>query len=139
MRTMLRTLALMVSVVALAACGGSDSESGEAVPVEEFNRQAAASDAPWTRSPRPFVSRFLRLDQRSGEGLRISFEERDADDQPEIVVVLDRLADDSVRAERYVLSLERQDDSRLRLVSARRSWRCWEGRGHQDFSTELCL
>lgn len=134
-----RSLAITVFLVALAACGGGESESGEPVPVEEFNREAASSDAPWTRSPRPFATRFLRLDERSGEGLRISFEEREADGEPQVVVVLDRLADDSVRAERYVLSLERQDDSRLRLVSARRTWRCWQGRGHQDFSTELCV
>jgi hypothetical protein len=136
---MLRGVALTAIVAVLAGCGGDDEEVGESVPVERFNERAAASRAPWTRSVDRFAAEFLRLDRRDDEALQVSFEERTGGRDPEITVTLDRLSDDSVRAERYVLSLERQTDGTLRLVSARRSWRCWEGRGHQDFSTELCL
>ena len=135
MSTVVRLLALVLSAGALAGCGGDDEPVGESMPVERFNQRAASSNAPWTRVADRFAGEFLRIDEREGEGLEVSFEE--ADDG--LVVTLDRLSDDSVRAERYALSLERQEDGRLRLVSARRTWRCWDGRGHQDFSTELCI
>jgi hypothetical protein len=133
---MLRGVALIAVVALLAGCGGGeDDDLGERVAVDGFNERAAASDAPWTRSADRFAAEFLGLDDRDDEALRVSFAKRATN----VVVTLDRLSDDSVRAERYVLALERQADGRLRLVSAHRSWRCWEGRGHQDFSTELCL
>jgi hypothetical protein len=54
------------------------------------------------------------------------------------VATLDRLPDDSVRAERFVLGLERQGGV-WRLRSAVWSQRCWAGRGHQQFSVAPCL
>jgi hypothetical protein len=132
-------IALALAVVLVAGCGGGDEPEGESLSVESFNERAAASTASWTRSLEPFAREFVRVRDRGGEGLRVSVETRDDGDEPEVVVTLDRLADDSVRAERYALSLERRHDGRLRLVSAHRTWRCWEGRGHQDFSTELCV
>jgi hypothetical protein len=135
MSTMVHRLALVLAVGVLAACGDDDEPVGESVPVERFNERAASSNEPWTRSPDRFAAEFLRIDEREGEGLEVSFEQ----DDEELVVTLDRLSDDSVRAERYALVLERQEDGSLRLVSAHRTWRCWERRGHQDFSTELCI
>jgi hypothetical protein len=46
--------------------------------------------------------------------------------------------DDSVRAKRYELDFVRAGD-KVRLRAARWTQQCWPGRGHQDFSTELCV
>jgi hypothetical protein len=55
-----------------------------------------------------------------------------------VVVTRDGLADDSVRALRYQIVLERAADGTWRLRSARSLQRCQPNRGHQEFSTKLC-
>lgn len=55
-----------------------------------------------------------------------------------VTVVRDDLEDDSVRAQRYTLEVGLGSKG-LFLGSARIDYRCQTGRGHQDFSPELCL
>jgi len=50
----------------------------------------------------------------------------------------DRVLDDSVRAKRYELDFVQVGD-KVRLRAARWTQQCWPGRGHQDFSIELCV
>lgn len=51
------------------------------------------------------------------------------------------LADDSVQGMRYRLELVPTDsaDTQWRVTWAGRQYKCWPERGHQDWSTELCL
>jgi len=55
-----------------------------------------------------------------------------------VTVSLDGLGDDSVRGQRVTLVFE-PNGSAWQLVSAKSEQRCWPGRGHQDYSPELCL
>jgi hypothetical protein len=55
-----------------------------------------------------------------------------------VTVTREGLADDSVRAVRYELVLDRNGDGTWRVRSATRLQRCHQGRGHQDFSPQLC-
>jgi hypothetical protein len=59
-------------------------------------------------------------------------------DEASVTVTREGLADDSVRAVRYVIVLARDGDGMWNVSSARRLQRCHEGRGHQDFSPQLC-
>jgi len=56
-----------------------------------------------------------------------------------VTVTKEGLADDSVGALRYVLEFERQASGSWRLRSAAWAQRCQGGRGHQDFTPELCI
>jgi hypothetical protein len=56
-----------------------------------------------------------------------------------IAVVHSGLPDDSISAERWELVLETRPDGSWRLTSARWSQQCQSGRGHQDFTVELCV
>jgi hypothetical protein len=49
------------------------------------------------------------------------------------------LPDDSIYAERWELTLEARPDGSWRLGAVEWSQQCQPGRGHQDFSTELCV
>ena len=75
---------------------------------------------------------FLRLDERKAVRTTI-----DAKAGPEggggqtVVVTLDGLADDSVRAERWTLGFEETEDGDYVLTGALRELRCHEGRGHR--------
>jgi hypothetical protein len=55
------------------------------------------------------------------------------------VVNADGLRDDSVHAVRYNLHLVRQPDQTWRLATVAWSHQCQPNRGHQNFTTELCV
>ncbi len=107
--------------------------------VDEFVEYAEAVDEDWERSAAMAAAEFLRLDER--EAARTSIEGTASAEGagPETVIVtLDGLFDDSIRAERWTLTFEPDGDT-YRLTEARWAQRCQPGRGHQHYSPELCL
>jgi hypothetical protein len=56
-----------------------------------------------------------------------------------VTVTTSNFFDDSVFADRWELTLERGADGRLAFVSGAWSSSCQPGRGHQAFSTGLCV
>jgi hypothetical protein len=131
-------LLLVLVLLPLAACGGSEPASDWTGPPElrprdgklevaTFREHAQAVDEEWERIPEGVAREFLNL----ADG-RTTF------DGSTVVFLRDDLQDDSIRAERWVLELEQQGEE-WELVAARWEQRCHVGRGHQDFSPELCL
>lgn len=55
----------------------------------------------------------------------------------EVVLIHDRLADDSVRAMKIVMIASRSGE-RWTVLEIRKQWKCYEGRGHTDWGTGLC-
>jgi hypothetical protein len=113
------------------------SAGNQAQLVEKFNvflkgRKKAAS-------PTQLALEFVRAD-RTQSALTTTR----AQSSPEgggpttVTIVQDRLADDSVRATRYVLRLVPAGGT-WRLQSAVRTQRCQPGRGHQNFAAGNCL
>jgi len=139
----MRLLAILALVLGttVAACGGADDAEPPAswsglqrpypadgvLPVDGFRAYAESQDADWERDPETLVREYTRL----ADGA-VTVE------SGRVTLLRDSLEDDSVRAERYVLELERDDDV-WTLVSARWEQRCHEQRGHQEFSPELCV
>ena len=146
----MRYLAYAASFVVLAAAGcGSDSEAtwggppdpaaDGTVAVEAFNAYAADVDDAWEGSAAMSAAEFLRLDERSVTRTTIEAEASGEGSGPETVVVtLDGLLDDSVRAERWTLRFVPDGDD-YELAHAEWAQRCQPERGHQDFSPELCV
>lgn len=95
--------------------------------METFREHADAVDEAWERIPEGVAREFLTIENGA-----TTF------DGGTVVVLRDDLQDDSIRAERWVLRVERTGQ-RWQLASARWEQRCHRGRGHQDFSPELCL
>ena len=131
-------LLLVVVLLPLAGCGGSDPppewiRPAELRPrtgvleVEDFRRHAQAVNEEWERDPAALAREYLG----GGEG-EITVDGR------QVTLLRDGLEDDSIRAERWVLELEREGGG-WELVAARWEQRCHVGRGHQGFSPELCL
>ena len=60
-------------------------------------------------------------------------------DNGNVVVILihDNLLDDSVKGEKYIMELTR-NDNRWTVLSLKKNWKCWEDRGHTDWGIELC-
>lgn len=146
----MRYLAYAASLFVLAAAGcGTDSEAtwggppdpapDGTVAVETFNSYAADVDDAWRGSAAMSAAEFLRLDGRSVTRTTIEAEASGEGTGPETVVVtLDGLLDDSVRAERWTLRFVPDGDD-YELTDASWAQRCHPDRGHQDFSPELCV
>jgi hypothetical protein len=143
---------LAAAALALSACGEKDEPSAVAPPkwagpstalgkleVSAFNAYAADVDERWERSAVLTAAEFARLDRE--QAATTSVVARAAPEggaTARVVVTLEGLLDDSVRATRYVLELERQGGT-WRLTSAAREQRCHKGRGHADFDATPCV
>ncbi|HWP35882.1 MAG TPA: hypothetical protein VNM66_09820 [Thermodesulfobacteriota bacterium] len=140
--------AVLLAAAALAGCGGEEEaatwegppepDASGQVSVEEFAAYQEDVDERWERSPALAAAEFVRLDERTAPRTTIESSAVGEGMGPQTVVLtLDRLLDDSVRAERWTLLFEPVDDI-YRLSSARRDLRCQPGRGHQAFAPDPC-
>jgi hypothetical protein len=139
----MRRLGVLVLALGLTACGsgGKTQErwSGKA-DVSGFNAFVERARPDLARSPATLAAEFVRLDRVSaGTTSLVARAAPEGGGPATVVVTLDRLADDSVRAVRYILRFERRDEGSWHLRSAFRSQRCWPGRGHQGFSAAPCI
>lgn len=55
-----------------------------------------------------------------------------------VEVVDDQMEDDSVRAVKYRLELLADEFGQWYIDEQSSMWACWPGRGHKEFSRELC-
>lgn len=117
-----------------------DRTSGE-VAVDEFNAYLDSAQPPWAISPLRASLEFLAMKEPLAQTTSVVMETHPPEgaDEALVTVTEDGLADDSVGAIRYVLEFERQADDSWRLLSGTWAQRCQSRRGHQDFSTELCV
>jgi len=148
-----RVALLTAGAVLLAGCGSDAKDEQPArwngpprpdasgkVDVAPFNAFLARERPAAARAPLTAVAEFLRLDTADAGATSISSRLGGEGAGPATVVAtLDRLLDDSVRAQRYVLALERRADGTWRVRSAAWSQRCQQGRGHQDFTAAPCV
>jgi hypothetical protein len=147
-----RLVACAAVILALAAAGcGSDTAADVAwdgppepgpdgvVSVDGFAGFQRGVDEHWEGSAAMAAGEFLRLDERTATTTAIEGQASAEGTGPQTVVVtLDGLLDDSVRAERWMLGFAEEGDVYI-LTSALREQRCQPGRGHQDFSADDCL
>jgi hypothetical protein len=146
----LSVLALL-SALALAGCDGSSRGSEHAwsgppepsadgtVSVDGFAGHQEEVDEPWERSAALAAAEFVRLDERAATHTTIDARAESGEGAgPQVVVVtLDGLPDDSVRAERWTLGFEQEGEGYV-LTRALREQRCRPGRGHEGFSPDTC-
>jgi hypothetical protein len=118
--------------------GPPPPDDSGAIEVDGFNT-FLSNHPDLARSPVRASTEFVRLKDPNALTTRLLARASELENASEVRVLLteDGLADDSVRAIRYVLEFRRRD-RRWRLRSARRVQRCQPGRGHQRFSPRPC-
>jgi hypothetical protein len=144
--------AVILSALALAGCSNDgDDDQGAAwagppdpaadgtVAVDGFQEYADGVEEHWEGSPAMSAGEFLRLDEQDAARTSIaSVTPAEGTGPATVVVTLDGLFDDSVRAERWTLTFEQNGDV-YRLAEASWAQRCQPGRGHQNFTPEPCV
>jgi hypothetical protein len=115
------------------------NETG-ALPVDEFNEFVDEARPAFATSALRTAVEYANAGE--GNSALTSVEAREGPEgnsgEATVTVTREGLADDSVRAVRYELLLERTEEGTWRLRSARRLQRCQPQRGHQGFSAQLC-
>jgi hypothetical protein len=112
---------------------------GGVVSVDGFASFQQDVDEHWERSAAMAAAEFLRLDERTAVTTTIEGKAEGEGTGPQTVVVtLDGLLDDSIRAERWTLGFE-EDAGIYTLTAALREQRCQPGRGHQEFNADDCV
>ncbi|MGH7539941.1 MAG: hypothetical protein ACRELC_02975 [Gemmatimonadota bacterium] len=142
--------ALSLTIIALAGCDGNGdadapawagppdpAEDGSA-SFEEFAAYQDDVDERWERAAETAAAEFVRLDESDVARVTIARAASGEGEGPQTVLVtLDGLFDDSVRAERWALLFEPEGET-FTLTDARWAQRCQPGRGHQAFTAEPC-
>lgn len=149
----MRRSSLLLVVLALTACMGDDGgdQAAPTIPAEPpravdpgpamrfVNASAARARNGWAQSPINTAARFLSVVGLDARVSAITVPSAELGRRAVVTITQEGLLDDSVRAVRYRLVLRRRADGTWRIFSAVRTQRCWAGRGHEDFSDELCV
>jgi hypothetical protein len=117
-----------------------EPEAGGTLAVEDFNEFVEDARPAFATSALRMAIEFANAGEGTAATTSVLANEgpEGNSDEASVTVTRDGLADDSVHAIRYQIALERAKDGTWRLLSARRTQRCQPGRGHQDFSPQLC-
>jgi hypothetical protein len=147
-----RPLLLLATVLALAGCGSNGGDKAAdwpgppktgadgSVEFSGFNDFLAGDGKEFAGSPISAVTEFLRLDESTASVISVvATSPGEVRNFSEVVATLDGLLDDSVRAARYTVELQRNQSMLWRVRAADWAQRCQTGRGHQDFSAEPCV
>jgi hypothetical protein len=157
----LRAAGVFLAIVLAAGCGYGDGDDEEetsspqaqavprvpepedgtgALPVEDFNEFLEEARPAFATSALRTAIEFAHAGEGQAATTSILATEgpEGGGDEASVTVTRAGLADDSVRAVRYVIALERGGDGTWRLRSAQRLQQCQPDRGHQDFSPQLC-
>jgi hypothetical protein len=146
-------LLLLATVAVLAGCGSSGSNGGRAnwpgppkanangsVEFSGFNDFLAGDGKEFAESPITAVAEFLALDKTSAAVTTLrATSPGEVRNFSEVSATLDGLLDDSVRAARYTVELQRNESNEWRVRAVDWAQQCHTGRGHQEFSPQPCV
>ena len=139
---MMRALVPARALQALMLAAFCTTAFGQAAPATAPARKATAAPAKAAAKPAQGAEELPAEGQEEFADEEQAMAEEGVPPAPgsggNVTVTLDRLADDSVRAQRFVLTFT-PDDNGWTLRSARVAQRCWPGRGHTTYSPEPCV
>lgn len=89
------------------------------------------------KSPEELITIYYNYPKNEGDpDLKISSKAR-ANNTWEIVLIHDRLQDDSQRAIKIIM-LAKRTNNIWEVEEIKKNWKCWDGRGHTDWGIEFC-
>ncbi len=111
----------------------ASKEKFKLLNVDEFNKKAAhLKDA----KLKEILCANYSCDEE-GEGVKREFIPKKISDTKEEITFISSGGDDSVQAEKYIISFELKN-SKWVATEIRYNWKCWEDRGHTNWGIELC-
>jgi hypothetical protein len=134
LRSFTLTLVLILSALTVLTCA-------KPLDVEAFNlkiTRAHQKGESWCQSPL-LVTLKLVGDRHESKKRTIEIDSSpEAFRDAHIVVTEEGLMDDSVAGVRFEVMLRQGKGDVWIVESAEKTWKCWPGRGHQDYSDKPC-
>ena len=140
---------IVVAATVLGGCGGDERASWDGpprpfptdgnLPTDGFAAYLDAVDEPWEQSLLGVATAYVQPLIGAAGDLHAAFPPTEPEGNGTVVVTLGRLFDDSVRELRFVLTFDPLEDDAFRPLEARWQQRCHPGRGHQEWSTGVCV
>ncbi|AWX44236.1 hypothetical protein HME9304_01236 [Flagellimonas maritima] len=114
-----------------------DNQEFKAIDSDDLNQLLVKKGG--DLSPKEVMNLFYPNTVETGEGNeKIELLEKVSDNGNVIVTLIhDNLLDDSVRGEKYIIELKR-NNNKWTVLSIKKNWKCWNGRGHTDWGIEFC-
>jgi len=115
----------------------STYERFEILNTDELNRILAKESKNLTAQE--IMKLYYPNKVETGEGNeKIEISENILDNGNTVVILIhDNLLDDSVKGEKHLMELKKTNN-KWTVVSLKKNWKCWKGRGHTDWGIELC-
>jgi hypothetical protein len=132
LKNCIRTFLFGILILLVSAC--SDESYSEIDPAE-FNASIAVRTD--ISSAEALIEIYYNYPEEEGT-TQISIESKRMNrNKVAVTLIHDRLADDSLRAIKITM-IAKQVKGRWEVLSIRKQWRCYEGRGHTDWGIEFC-
>lgn len=110
------------------------TEEAHVIDAPGLNHHVKAEQPLWARYAHLYafqLKQFIGLNER----VQVDYDEASTT----ITITTTGFLDDSVAGERWSIDVEIGDDGLFRFVSGSSAFNCQPGRGHQDYSLELCI
>ncbi|NNE14565.1 MAG: hypothetical protein HKN51_06285 [Saprospiraceae bacterium] len=89
-------------------------------------------------SPKEVLIKYYPAASEADSNAEITITENKIDDKNiELRLVHNDIMDDSVRGQKIIMALKKVGH-RWVVVTLKKNWRCWEGRGHTDWGIAMC-
>ncbi|MGB2692535.1 MAG: hypothetical protein WBB48_09615 [Thermodesulfobacteriota bacterium] len=116
------------------------SEDFHTLDINSFNEsilKGKLKEDQWTLDPVAVSLRFIGPFEGRTQSIERVNESPESFDATQVTILNKGLLDDSVKAVKYQLTLKKVDSIWV-IDSAVKVFKCWKGRGHEDFSSEPC-
>lgn len=90
-------------------------------------------------SVRQIMNIYYPININNEEGNQIiTIQERNLDNGTiEVELIHDNQLDDSIKAVKHLMILNNEGGN-WEVISLKKNWKCWDGRGHTNWNIELC-
>ncbi len=116
----------------------TSSEDFEHFETDEFNQIVAGHEK--DLSAKEVMQLYYPFEVENSEGNEeININEKTLENGNTLVTLIhDNQMDDSVKGEKFIMELAKSE-GQWNVLSIKKNWKCYEGRGHTDWGTAFCL
>ena len=122
--------------------GNASGTTSQNINISRFNRMidiGIRNKQAWIKSPMEVVVKLVgKMQEVKSRTMQFVSPSAEGSDLMTVTVMDEGLLDDSVSSEKLVLKLKRGSGGVWKVLSGQRSWKCWQGRGHQNYSAVPC-
>ncbi len=99
---------------------------------------ASAKGEKWTADPVLVSLKFIGPSEGMTQTIERSYDNPESPKTAQVIITNEKLLDDSVMGVRYKLVLNRNENGSWFIKRSGKAIKCWEGRGHANYSKEPC-